>query len=86
MQIVAWFTMLGALNQAYEFAHRAIDYAMRFDTMGLLLTWLWHPELHPFRRDARFELLVARLAMVEFWQVYGAPDDCRLRDGRLIVA
>jgi TolB-like protein len=85
IQIVAWYTMLGALNQAYEFAHRAIDYAQRSDTMGLLLTWLWHPELYPFRRDARFEPFVARLAMLEFWEVYGPPDGCELCDGRLIV-
>ena len=86
IQIVAWYTMLGALKQAYELAHRAVDYAQRFDTMGLLLTWLWHPELYPFRRDARFEPFVARLAMVEFWQLYGPPDGCELCDGGLIVA
>jgi hypothetical protein len=53
--------------------------------MGLLLTWLWHPELYPFRKDVRFEPFVARLAMMKFWTAHGLPDGCRLRDGRLIV-
>lgn len=75
IQIVAWYTMLGALDEAYEFAQRAIDRAQRLDSMGLLLTWLWHPELRPFRGDGRFESFVARLGMVEFWQAHGPPDD-----------
>jgi TolB-like protein len=83
IQIVAWYTMMGAVNHAYEFAHRAIDTAQSLNTMGLLLTWLWHPELEPFRRDKRFEAFVARLAMMEFWQDFGPPDGCEIRDGRL---
>ena len=84
-QIVAWYTMLGALDQAYGFAERALNFATRHGTMGILLTWLWHPELYPLRKDGRFGNFVERLGMREFWQVHGPPDDCELRNGRLIV-
>lgn len=85
VQIIAFYTMLGALDEAYEFASRALDYAARFDTMGILLPWLWHPELLPFRKDARFSGLAARLRLADYWLLRGPPDGCTLRDGRLIV-
>jgi hypothetical protein len=84
-QLVTWYTMVGDHDAAYTVAHEAIDRSVRYDTMGLLLTWLWHPELLPFRRDVRFATLVERLDMSAYWQVHGPPDDCTLIDGKLRV-
>ncbi len=82
--ILTCLTMLGALDDAFEFANRVIDAAIRSDSMGMLLNWLWTPELLPFRRDLRFQALVERLNLIEYWSVYGPPDDCELENGRLI--
>jgi hypothetical protein len=41
-------------------------------------------EMLPFRQDPRFQTLVARMGMFEYWKKYGPPDNCELRDGKLI--
>jgi hypothetical protein len=43
----------------------------------------WTPEYRPFRQDPRFQALVTRLGLMEYWQQYGPPDDCDLKDGKL---
>ena len=84
MQILAFYTMLGGLDEAYDFANKAL-YAARFGTMGILLPWLWHPELLPFWKDARFTGLAARLGLPGCWLSRGPPDGSKLRDGRLLI-
>jgi TolB-like protein/Tfp pilus assembly protein PilF len=42
------------------------------------------PELRAFRRDPRFQAFQTRFGMMEYWQKYGPPDDCNLKDGRLM--
>ncbi len=37
----------------------------------------------PFRQDARFQAFTTRLGLMAFWQKYGPPDDCDLKDGKL---
>jgi hypothetical protein len=37
-----------------------------------------------FRADARFQSLVQRLGLIEYWVHYGPPDGCELRDGMVI--
>jgi TolB-like protein len=79
-----WYTMLGAIDLAYDVANRALD---QFKRSGLTIAnWagLWIPEMHPFRRDARFQTFATRLGIMDFWLQYGPPDDCELRNGKLI--
>ena len=52
--------------------------------MGMLLNWIWTPELLPFRRDARFQRFAERLNFIDYWSVYGPPDGYELKDGRLV--
>jgi hypothetical protein len=40
-------------------------------------------ELKGFRRDPRFQALATRLGLMDYWQQYGPPDDCDLKDGKL---
>jgi TolB-like protein len=80
-QLIAWYTMLDAVASAYEFAERLLA---KTETMGMLLTWLWHPELRPFRNDARFEALTARLGLMDYWEINGPPDGYEIALGRLI--
>ncbi|MGH8218826.1 MAG: winged helix-turn-helix domain-containing protein [Steroidobacteraceae bacterium] len=84
VQLVAWYTLLGAVTSAYDFVDRILGNAKATGSMGILLTWLWHPELLAFRRDARFEPLVERLGLMDYWQHRGPPDGYELRDRRLI--
>ena len=41
------------------------------------------PELRAFRKDARFHGLATRLGLMEYFERYGPPDDCELKNNRL---
>jgi len=86
MLSINWFTRLGALDLAYDLALATLD---EFESTGVLsgaihVATYWLPEMRPFRQDARFQEVVRRLGLMEYWRQYGAPDDCELKDGALI--
>jgi len=84
IHLLAWLTLMGDLDHAYDFAHRMLDFGQQRDTMGLFLNWLWVPELAPFRDDVRFAAIVERLNLMPYWLRYGPPDGYRLEEGRLV--
>lgn len=71
--------MLGAIDRAYALADQWLDSrpATRWNA-----DWsdLWLPEMRPFRQDPRFQKLVERLGLVDYWAQYGPPDECDLRN------
>jgi TolB-like protein/DNA-binding winged helix-turn-helix (wHTH) protein/Tfp pilus assembly protein PilF len=79
------FTMLGALDAAYDLATRYVDEGVGVGMVGsrLYLADFWLPEMHPFRRDARFNALMQRLRLVDYWKKYGPPDGCELQGNEL---
>jgi TolB-like protein len=86
MLSINWFTRLGALDPAYELALATLD---EFESTGVLsgtihVATYWLPEMRPFRQDARFQGVVTRLGLMEYWRRYGPPDDCEYKDGTLI--
>jgi hypothetical protein len=40
--------------------------------------------MRPFRRDPRFQALVMKLKMIDYWKQYGPADGCDLKDRQLI--
>lgn len=77
--------MLGALDPAYETVFAFLARLRRLGTVGgALWTGLWIPGMLPFRLDPRFADLADALGLTEYWQEYGPPDGCELRDGKLI--
>jgi transcriptional activator of cad operon len=83
-RLIMWYTNLGALDFAFETADRALE---RFALSGMVGTaWgiLWIEEMRAFRRDSRFQAFVEQLGLVDYWIQYGPPDNCELRNGRLI--
>ncbi len=77
-----WYTKLGALDPAYELAE---ELRVQFNDQSPTnaWAWLWTPELHAFRLDPRFQAFTTRLGLMAFWQKYGPPDNCELKDGKL---
>jgi hypothetical protein len=75
------YTLLGTLDFAYEAANYALDALARSGTLGCAWGILWTEEMRAFRRDARFQSLVQRLGLMDYWRHYGPPDGCELRDG-----
>jgi TolB-like protein len=77
-----WFTRLGDLDSAYDAAEQLrVQFAEQGPTNAW--SWLWSTELQPFRRDPRFQPFTTRLGLMAFWQKYGPPDGCDLKDGKL---
>jgi TolB-like protein len=76
------FTILGDLDSAYGLGDqlRAL-----FAKQGPLAawSWLWSPPMHPFRADQRFQGFATRLGLMDYWNKYGPPDDCNLKEHKL---
>jgi TolB-like protein len=86
LQSSLMYGLLGALDDAFELANQCLSNlapgAVRlYPRSGLI--YMWSPELRPFRQDRRFQALAARLGLMAYWQQYGPPDDCDLKDGKL---
>jgi hypothetical protein len=77
-----WYAQLGALDESYEVANQLRrDFAQQAPIAAW--SWLWSPEMRPFRQDARFQPFVTQLGLMDYWQKYGPPDACDLKDGKL---
>ena len=76
------FTMIGALDEAYDLAGWSVDQRAR---MPGSVEWsdVWMPEMHSFRTDSRFQAFVSRLKLPDYWRVYGPPDECEFRNAAL---
>ncbi len=83
--LIESFTRVGALDDAYELANEGLGQSGRSSTAVLGGWWsiLWLPEMRAFRKDLRFQSLVTRLNMIDYWKQYGPPDECDLRGTKL---
>jgi Flp pilus assembly protein TadD len=79
-EIIVWYAMLGDLDGAFDFANRTLDEY----SFGINLPVLWISEMRSFRKDPRFQSFVTRLNLIGYWKQYGPPDDCDLKDGKLM--
>jgi TolB-like protein/acyl-CoA-binding protein len=86
IHLLLLYTLLGELDPAFEQANRFLDRFAESNEIGQSGQWgnLWHPEMRPFRQDPRFAALATRLGLMDYWKQYGPPDNCELRDGKLI--
>jgi hypothetical protein len=77
------YALLGANDAAYELANQCLD---RGTQSSALLSWIgyWIPELRAFREDARFQDLVTRMGLMDYWQQYGPPDECEIKNKKLM--
>jgi TolB-like protein/Tfp pilus assembly protein PilF len=83
-RFMVWYTLLGAMDQAYAVMTQSLDQFARSGTIGTAWGFLWMPDMQSFRRDARFQALVARLGLPAYWDRFGPPDGCEWRNGKLI--
>lgn len=83
-RFMVWYSLLGALDQAYIVATQALDQFAKSETIGTAWSFLWMPEMRAFRQDPRFQALVTRMGLPEYWNRFGPPDGFEWRNGRLI--
>jgi len=82
--LLQWATLLGDLDLSYHVADEMLASFQQEGALRGTLSPLWVPEMRAFRQDPRFQPFVERLGFIPYWQRFGPPDDCELRDGRLI--
>jgi Tfp pilus assembly protein PilF len=83
MYLMDWYTMLGALDDAYAVAEAGFARLQRTGSIGGNWAGIWRPEMRSFKQDPRFQPFAQRLGLMEYWNCYGPPDDCELRNGKL---
>jgi hypothetical protein len=83
-RVLVWLTLLGALDEAFAFMHQSLDQFARVGTIGNAWGILWTQEMQPLRRDPRFQGVVERLHLGEFWRVHGPPDGYQLLNRKLV--
>ena len=77
------YALLGVDDAAYELANQCLD---RGTQSSSLLNWTgwWMPELRGFRQDARFQAFATRLGWMDYWQKFGPPDECEIKNTKLM--
>jgi TolB-like protein len=82
---IGLFSTIDGLDRAYDLANQLLDSGGQFGTInaGLLFS-LWTPESRQFRTDPRFQNLVRRLGLMDYWKQYGPPQDCQIQGGKLV--
>ena len=73
---------LSAVDEAYALANQCLD-RMVPGALGRADSGPWASWLRPFRQDPRFQAFATRMGYMEYWQRYGPPDDCDLKNGKL---
>jgi TolB-like protein len=75
------YVILGELDAAYDLANQCLDDAPAGQVSGEACPW--QPEWRNFRKDPRFQAYIARRGAMAYYEKYGPPDDCELKDGTL---
>jgi hypothetical protein len=83
-RLIVWFTVLGAIDTAHDVAQRTVDRLAAGGTIGSGWGVLWAKDMQPFRDAPRFQQLISRLALPNYWRQYGPPDNCAVR-GELLT-
>jgi TolB-like protein len=83
-RFMLWYTMLGAFDQAFAAAKESLDDFATHGSIGAAWGFMWMPEMLPFRHDPRFQAFAARMKLFDYWNKFGPPDNCELRDGKLL--
>jgi hypothetical protein len=76
------YALLGTNDVAYELANQCLDRQTQTSAPIAWNGW-WMPELRGFRQDARFHAFATRLGWMDYWQQFGPPDDCEIKNNKL---
>jgi hypothetical protein len=77
-----FMAIVGGFDEAFELANRCLT-RVGAGTIVPAPAYLFTPEVRPFRHDARFQAFVTRLGLMEYFERYGPPDDCELKNNKL---
>ncbi len=71
------------MDELYDEMNRMLRHGNGVFPEIIAIGSMWSPEMRPFRQDPRFQGLVERLGLIEYWKQSGPPDDCTLGGTKL---
>jgi TolB-like protein/DNA-binding winged helix-turn-helix (wHTH) protein/Tfp pilus assembly protein PilF len=77
------YAVLGAIDMAYDLQNQCVDQTPAGLSKSNAGITPWGPEMRAFRQDKRFQPLLTRIGAMPYFEKYGPPDDCDLKDGTL---
>jgi tetratricopeptide (TPR) repeat protein len=77
------YALLGANDVSYELANQCLDRGTQSSSLLQWTNYWWIPELRGFREDARFQAFATRLGLMDYWQQFGPPDECEIKNNKL---
>jgi hypothetical protein len=76
----------GAMDDLYEEMNHLLRQGADTYPQIIAIGAMWSPQMRPFRQDRRFQALVDRLGLVDYWKQSGPPDGCVLADSKLVCS
>ena len=81
LDLIQPYLQLGQTDLVYGILNESLDQ----ERMAWVHEWdlmhLWSRDARAFRQDARFDDLVQRVGLVDYWKQYGYPDGCQAGTG-----
>jgi hypothetical protein len=78
------YVLSGFIDTAYDLANQCLDETQTHPgAKDLFVAPPWALPLRGFQTDPRFQAFATRIGLMDYWQTYGPPDDCDLKDGKL---
>jgi hypothetical protein len=72
------YAELGAVDELYDEVNRQLRADGGAYPQIIAIGTLWAPQMRPLRQDPRFQALVGRLGLMDYWRQAGPPDGCTL--------
>lgn len=84
--VVYLYAGFGAMDDLYDEMNRLLRQGADTYPQIIAIGTMWSPQMRPFRQDRRFQALVERLGLVDYWKQSGPPDGCVLADSKLVCS
>ena len=77
------YAAFGAMDELYHEMNRMLVQGSGVYPEIIAIGSMWSPVMQPFRQDPRFQELVERLGLIDYWKQFGPPDGCTLDGTKL---
>lgn len=82
--VIYLYASLGAMDELYHEMNQMLRQGDDTYPQILAIGMIWAPEMRPFRKDRRFQDLVQRLGLMDYWKQVSPPDACTLADSGML--
>jgi hypothetical protein len=80
-RLIPCFVMLDALDDAFRLLNSTLDRFANHSMVCVFGGGAWTREFREFRKDPRFQDLIRRTRLLDYWRCHGPPDCHELVNG-----